>query len=80
MKKSEHDFLAQLEKMGKEQAKIDASSPLPEWLRPMAAILGENPWQTLLVSSLVVSVGIALWFYPLILSLFNKGVLKWLLR
>jgi hypothetical protein len=80
MKKSEQDFLHQLEKLGKEQARIDSSSPLPLWLRPFAAVMGEKPWQILLISSFVVSVVICVWFYPIILNLFNKGVLAWLLR
>ncbi len=80
MKKSEQEFLVQLEKLGAEQAKIDSTSPLPEWLRPMAAVLGKKPWQVLLGSSFVVSVLISVLLYPWVLNLFERGVLAWLLR
>lgn len=80
MKQSETSFLQQLEKLGQEQAKLEASSPLPEWLRPMAGILGEKPWQVLLVSSFMVAAAVSIFFFPLVWELFNEGVLSWLVR
>ncbi len=80
MKKSEEQFLHVLEKLGIEQARIEESSPLPESVRPLAALLGEHPLPMLLLSSFVVAALISVWWYPWLLSLFEKGVLQWLLR
>ncbi len=80
MKKTENLFLEQLEERGQEQARIEASSPLPELFRPMAAFVGEKSWQVLLLVSFVVSVVIATWEYPMVIRLFEQGVLAWLLR
>ncbi len=80
MKLSEIKFLNQLEKLGKEQALLETSSPLPEWSRPLARILGEKPWQVLLLSSFVLSALLSVWFFPWVMNLFNQGVLSWLLR
>lgn len=80
MKKTEASFLHDLELLGKEQARIEGSSPVPEFMRPLAKMLGEHNWQALFLSSLVLSIFISVWFYPLILQLFDKGILAWLLR
>ena len=70
----------QLEERGQEQARIEASSPLPEFFRPVASLLGERSWQVLLLLSFIVSACIATWSYTLIIHLFDQGVLAWLLR
>lgn len=80
MKNSEANFLLKLEELGKEQAHIEATSPLPEWARPVASLLGEKPLPTLFFGSLVLAALISVWFYPVALELFNRGVLSWLLR
>lgn len=80
MNKQETDFLVKLEQLGKEQAHIEATSPLPEWARPVARILGEKPFPSILLGSFVLAALISTWFYPLIINLFNRGVLAWMLR
>lgn len=80
MNRSEDLFVRQLTKLGKEQAHLNATSPLPEWLRPLAALVGEKPWQTLLITSFFLSSLVSLFTFSLIWKLFNQGVLAWLLN
>lgn len=80
MKASEMSFLEQLEDRARQQARIESSSPLPEGIRPLAALLGEKPWQVILLSSFVWSVVVTILIYPIVLRLFEQGVLSWLLR
>lgn len=80
MKKTENQFMRVLEARGRDQAQIEASSPLPESFRPLASFLGEKPWQTMLLVSFVLASLLATWQYSLVLKLFNRGVLAWLLR
>ena len=77
--KNQKDFLAELEQLAQEQAIVEASSPLPEWSRELAAMMGKYPWQTLLIASLSLSIVIAAWFFPLIYKLYQKGIIQWLL-
>lgn len=78
--KSDKQFVQELQRRAKEQAKIDASSPIPESLRPFAALVGEKSWQFLLVSSLVVAVMVSSFTFKYIYALYEKGVLYWLIN
>lgn len=80
MTQSESHFLRTLETLSKDQARIESSSPLPEGMRPMAAVVGRKPWQVLLATSFIVSACVSTFAYPFISRLFEAGVLAWLLR
>lgn len=80
MQKSENTFLHALEELGADQARIESSSPLPEWVKPLASLLGDRPWQTLLLFSFALSMFVSICFYSFFYSWFAKGVLSWLLQ
>lgn len=80
MRNQELQFVRQLEALGKEQARIESSSPIPSILRPFASFLGKRTWQTLLLTSIILGGAISVWMYSFVLVLFERGVLAWLLR
>lgn len=63
-KQTEDAFVRTLQDLAKRQASISGSSPLPEWLRPLASLVGLHYWQILLCVSFVLALVIAFWTFP----------------
>jgi len=78
MTHSEKQFLHILEKRAKEQASIEASSPLPHILRPFAAVVGQEAWKALLLLSLIVAICMSVGTFRWVYRLYERGVLQWL--
>ncbi len=66
MKQSEQDFLAMLSKKALQQAEIEKSSPIPQFLRPFFSVVGQKYWLMLLLMSLVISIPLSIWFFPIV--------------
>jgi hypothetical protein len=61
MKKT--DFLEQIELRLEENRRVLVSSPVPEWLQPIAAYLGFHTFRVLLGLSFVITVTVYGFFY-----------------
>ena len=48
-------FLQELQTHAKRQSKLQDSSVIPSFAYPLTAFIGEKPWQSLLLSSFLVS-------------------------
>ncbi len=68
MKQSESQFVRVLQQKAKRQAAIEASSPLPQIVRPLAAIVGMHYWQVLLLLSFLISIPVSIWFFPAVFA------------
>ncbi len=51
MKKTQAEFLKELQQQAKFQAPLNQVKWLPVQLEPVAAIIGKYPWQTILILS-----------------------------
>lgn len=76
----ETKFVELLTKKAKEQAAIEATSPIPEWLRPTIALIGRYTWQSLLGGSFLLAVGISTLSYAAFLRLYTQGTIGWLIE
>ncbi len=79
-KTEETQFLELLTQKAKEQAMIESTSPIPEWLRPTIALVGRYPWQTLLIGSFVLAMMISTVTYDAFLRLYMQGTIGWLIE
>ncbi|MEP7167335.1 MAG: hypothetical protein ABI758_05120 [Candidatus Woesebacteria bacterium] len=61
---NETQFLKNLQQKAKVQASVDGSSPLPQWARPLASLVGLHYWQFLLVISCIIAIFISVWLFP----------------
>lgn len=61
---SEESFVQQLQEKAKKQALLEQSSPLPEWARPLASLIGLHYWQFLLCVSFLLAVGVSIVLFP----------------
>lgn len=59
-------FLSKLQAKAKQQAMLTNSSPLPEWSKPFASIVGMHYWQFLLFLSCIVAMVLSVAFFPFI--------------
>jgi hypothetical protein len=63
---NEQKFLNELQTLAEKQAGIEATSPLPEWSRPLASIVGNRYWIVLLIVSFIVAIPISVVFFATI--------------
>jgi len=56
-------FLKTLKAQAKHQSKLQDTSPFPKFLYPVMTVVGEYPWQTLIVSAFFSSwILLLIWF------------------
>ena len=58
----EEKFLEQIEQRLEENKQVVASSPLPRILQPLAAYLGFHTFKVLFLTSLLMTLGMYVWF------------------
>lgn len=69
----EKTFVRLLQKKAREQAAIEQSSPLPEWIRPVMSVVGRKYWLALLILSSLVSIPISIVLFPIVYTSVTGG-------
>lgn len=69
MQITEEKFIEELQEKAKQQAGMNEGSPLPDWAKPFASVIGLHYWQFLLIVSLVIAIPVSIWFFPTIYEL-----------
>lgn len=68
MRSTENQFLEELQNKAKNQAILTKGSPIPDWAKPFASIVGLHYWQFLLIISFIVAMTISAASFSIVYS------------